>query len=355
MGIPATGLQTVFAQQTAAALSDRQHRQLASTVRAVLSWALLIWLLMAAGVFIFRRQLIVTLQIANPAALWITVLVGLASLWLPVLLGVLQGQQNFLWLGGVPILNGLVRFVAVAIIVLLLGGAAAGAMAGALLGMIIGAGIGLWQSFAAWRGPGIQFEAANWLKRVVPLTLGAGVGMFMLSADMILVQSLFDKNETGFYAAAGMIGRALVFFTIPLTAVMFPKIVRSAARLEKTNVLGHTLGTTALLGALAALGCTWLPWLPLRIVYDASFLKIAYLVPWFVWAMLPLTLANVLISNLLAREHFHAVPWLMVVAAGYGAALCAFNHSFLMVVQMLGVFNLLLLGVSAWFTWKNKG
>jgi hypothetical protein len=35
------------------------------------------------------------------------------------------------------------------------------------------------------------------------------------------------------------------------------------------------------------------------------------------WAMLPLTLANVLVNNLLARRDFRAVPWFVVIAIAY--------------------------------------
>lgn len=180
--------------------------------------------------------------------------------------------------------------------------------------------------------------------------------------DQLLVQSIFDKEVTGLYGAAGMIGRGLVVFTGPLMAVMFPKIVASAARSEKTNVLAQALGATALAGGLAALACTLLPELPLRIIYKPHYWSSAPLVPWFGWCMLPLTMANVLIGNLLAREQFAAVPWLVLVAAGYGAALMgqagAFQAAeqfvaFKMVVRTIGAFSLLLLGVAAWFTWAK--
>ena len=58
---------------------------------------------------------------------------------------------------------------------------------------------------------------------------------------------------TGYYAAAGMIGRALVFLTAPMTQVMFPKVAQSAARSEKSNAALLALGATALIGAGAAL------------------------------------------------------------------------------------------------------
>ena len=44
----------------------------------------------------------------------------------------------------------------------------------------------------------------------------------------------------------------------------------------------QALGVTALAGGGAALGCSLFPSLPLRIVYDASFLEVSTpLVPWF--------------------------------------------------------------------------
>ena len=49
-----------------------------------------------------------------------------------------------------------------------------------------------------------------------------------MSVDMVVVQRYFDKNKPAF-TAAGMIGRALIFFVGPMVAVMFPKIVKSHA------------------------------------------------------------------------------------------------------------------------------
>jgi O-antigen/teichoic acid export membrane protein len=227
---------------------------------------------------------------------------------------------------------------------------------------VISLAVGLWHTRRVWLGPSTRFEWRSWLGRVLPLTLGLGASQFMMSADQIVVQSIFDKDITAFYGAAGMIGRALVAFTAPLMAVMFPKIARSAARAEKTSVLAQALGATALLGGAAALGCTILPELPLRLVYDKRFLAIAPLVPWFAWCMLPLTLANVLIGSLLARARYEAVPWLLLVAAGYGMTLLYLPRfvaagqprAFAMVVQTLGGFSLLLLAVAAWFAWRRQ-
>ncbi|MCD6340112.1 MAG: hypothetical protein J7M29_12135 [Verrucomicrobia bacterium] len=363
MMIPAMGLQTIFAQQAAAAVDEARTRELRTTVRQMTAGMFGLWLLAAFAIAAFSSRLIAMLQIANPAALWLTVGIGLAMLWWPILQGVLQGRQNFLWLGWLQIINGLTRFLGVLFFVTWLGWHAAGAMSAAFLGFWAAVAIAVWQTRDTLRGPGGRVAWKRWLSKAVPLSFGLGTSQFMMAADQIAVQSQFDKELTGFYGAAGMIGRALVFFTVPLVAVMFPKVVRSHTLSQRTSVAAQALGATALLGGGAALVCTLFPALPLRIVYFSKpeYLTSAPLVPWFAWCMLPLTFSNVLIGNLLGKERFRAVPWLVLVAAAYGIALAVRTpiysqaaspqEGFLGVIRTLGFFSALLFAVAAWFTW----
>ena len=366
MGIPAAGLAPVFAQQVAAAVTEAEHRTVISTFHGVCRAIFFIWLAMAVVVAVFWKQALASLQINTPTALAATVGVGLVAMLMPVMTGMLQGRQNFIWLGWINVIGGVGRFGMICLFVWLLGAWAAGAIGAVLVGMAATIAVSGWQTRDVWGVEKVKVNWGKWLRRVVPLTLGLGAATFMLSADMIFVQKFFPAKQTGFYAAAGMIGRALIFFTQPLTMVMFPKIAHSAARSQKTDVLALTLGATALAGAAAAIGCTLFPSLPLRAaMYDQTFLEISTpLVPWFAWCMLPLTLSGVLINSLMARARFSAVPWLVLVAVGYGVTLAVVGgHAgnladtqagLRLMIQTLGAFNLLLFGVCAWFTWGVK-
>jgi len=364
IGIPAVGLQSVFAQQAAASLHPEHEKELTGVFRGVLRGMIVIWLIMAVVIFFFRNDILTALKITNPAALWMTIVIGLTSLLKPISMGVLQGRQNFLCLGWISIIEGVVRFGGVLVLVGLLAYQAAGAMAAVLAGATSIVLFGFWICRDCLSGPAVPMDWAGWLKRVAPLTLGLGVGTFMLSADMIFTQRFFPKELTGYYGAAGMIGRALVYFTAPLTAVMFPKVVRSAAKGEKSNALLLTLGATALAGVSAAIVCSFLPALPFQILhFDKSYLEIsAPLVPWFAWSMLPLTLSTVLINSLMAHSRFQAVPWLVATAAAYALTLYLRLNAlhdlgtdkFPVVIQTIGIFGIILLGVCAWFTWGTK-
>jgi len=362
MGIPATGLQTIFAQQAAAAVDEKRQRQLRGTVRTVLATVSLLWAISLLVVFVLRDRVLGSLGLTDSSVLWITMLIGLPVLWTPVLGGLLQGQQNFMWYGWASITGGLGRCLAAFVIVRVLDVGVLGAISAVLLGAIGAFVIYFWQSYADWHGPREPVEWRLWLRRVLPLTIGLGAITFILAADAIVVRKFFPQTS-GFYGAAATIGKALVFFTIPLTSVMFPKIVQSAARAERTDVMAQALGATALLGGGAAIFFTLFPGLPLRLVYSESFLVVKSIIPWFAWCMLPLTLSNVLVNNLLARERFRVVPWMLAIALAYGATLWIVSPhlqqsdqvvAFRTIVQILGAFSLLLLLVCSYFTWQKK-
>lgn len=358
MAIPSNGLQTIFMQQTALGDVNKQRGDLAGAVRSILKVTFIVWVLAAVGVLIFQKHILLAYKIQNPLALWATILLGLTSLWTPVMAGMLQGRQNFLWLGINSIVPALARLVFVFIIVKILQGEAAGAMVGVLLSMGIALGLGVWKTNDLWRGEPAPFVWKPWLLRVLPLTLGLGASTFMFSFDMIVVQRFL--TESGIYGAAGMIGRALMFLVAPMTVVMFPKIVQAAAKAEKTDVLAQAIGATALLGCGAALFCTFFGDIPLRIVQGEKYLAAIPLIPWFTWCILPLTVSSVLVNNLIARQRYEMVPWLVAVAAAYCCTLwCLLKYqwlppSHLLVIKTLGVFALLFFLVCLFFTWRSK-
>ncbi len=194
--------------------------------------------------------------------------------------------------------------------------------------------------------------------------LGFGAVQFVFTADTMFVKAYFSGDDSAFYISAGTLSRALMWLVMPLATVMFPKIVHSVARSEKSNLLGVVLLGTGILAAGGALGLTVLgPWI-VKFVYKPSYVQIASSVlPWYAWAMVPLALANVLVNNLLARSHFRIVPALVLVAIAYGVTLAVVGRhagtlanpvaGLRMMLQTLGAFNLLLLAVCAWFTCRS--
>lgn len=363
LGIPTIGLQTVFTHQAAAAVTPELQRKLTGASRALLKATLLLWLAVAGLSWLVQPWLLGTLAIPNPAAFWATLGMGLGCLWGPILRGVVQGRQHFVGLGAALIADGAGRFTMVTVI-LLLGGQAAGGMTGALLGLAGSTGLCAWIIRDVLRGPGAPFAWRPWLRRIVPLTLGAGTVLLFTTVDVMYVRSVFPESTQELYMPAALVGLALMMYAMPLAQVMFPKVARSAALTRRSRAMPLALVATAGGGVLGAIACTLLPEWPLRLVFFSkpAFWAAAPLVPWFAWAMVPLTLANVLINNLLARERFQVVPWLVAVGVAYLLLLFAARTwlptlepllALRLLLALTGVCGILLAAAAAWFTVRD--
>jgi O-antigen/teichoic acid export membrane protein len=331
LGIPAAGLQAVFAQLASGAVDTDRQRQLRATIRTVLLVVVAAWAAVACGAWIGRSRLLSTFQIANPWALAFTLGTVLIGLVYPVFAGLLQGGQKFLWLGNAAITSGAGRLAGVTLAVVVLGHLAAGAMAGVMLGSLAALTITIVSSRSTWWGPSVASRDWSWVRPCLALTLGLAAGNVMLAADSTFVQSAFTGQERAFYVAAGKVGRALVFLTMPLALVLFPRVAKSAATGQPTAALQLALGATLGTGLAAALFGSAFPKLTIQVLYFGNpvFLPAAELVPLFCWCMLPLTAAYTLVNNILARRRFAAVPWLLLVATGYAVSLAAMREGVL--------------------------
>jgi O-antigen/teichoic acid export membrane protein len=365
MCVPMIPMQMVLAQQTAHGLATNRLRELAGTIRMIWWGTFALCLVGSAIVLLFQKAILERWGISNPVALWMTLPVVLLSLWWPMFCGVLQGQQNFLWLGWSMMLNGLGRLVVAVFAVMALGAYAAGMMSGVLMGLVVATVIAMWQSRELWRLSPLPFDKRAVLAQVVPLMLGFGAFQFLFTADTMFVKAFFTADETGYYVGAGTLSRALMWLVTPLAMVMFPKIVHSTAKSQKSDLMSMVLLGTGILAALGALGLWILGPVVVKIVYKQSFVAVtSSILPWYAVAMLPLAMANVMLNNLLARSSFRVVPLLVVLAVAYGFALAAVGRHWggggtpglVNVLKTMGAFNILLFAVCGWFTWhRAKG
>ena len=354
--VPTLPFQMMFAQQTAQALATNRERQLRSTIRTAWLGTVLFWLVAASITLCFRKQIVAAWHLSNPVALWLLLVVMLFSLLMPLFFGVMQGAQNFLWLGWSNIFNGGFRGLSAVFIVFVLYGWATGIMTAVLIGLGAATAVALWQTRRLWIGPAEPFDRRAFLRQVIPLMLGFTATQFLFSADTSFVDTYFGADKTAAYGAAGTLSRALLWLVLPLAAVMFPKVVHSTAKSESANLLGLVLLATGALVAAGILGLWLLGSVAIRIVYPHAYLApTLQILPWYAGAMVPLALANVMVNDLMARGRYKIVPFLVLLAMFYGLALTQYHDSFETVLKILCVFTSACFLICVWFTWGAKG
>jgi hypothetical protein len=357
--LPTMPLQMVFAQQSALALATNRTRQLSNLIRLACLWAFILWALGATAVFVFRKQIVAGWHLPNELGLWVTLALLLVSLWAPMFGGLLQGRQDFFWMGWVSIIGGAARLVGAVFFVMALGLGAAGMMAGALIGIFLTVVIPVWRTRDLWREKPEPFDRMGVLRQVLPLMFGFGACQFMFTSDTMFATAYFDGEQMKPYVVAGTLSRALLWLVLPMASVMFPKLVQSRVKSEKNNLFNLVVLGTAVLSICGALGLWLVGPLVVRFVAHASDVAATMkLIPWYASAMIPLALANVMVNDLLARARFGVVPFMVLLAVAYGFTLpWMLNHfpnRIEVVLQTLGVFNLLLFAICAWFIWGVK-
>jgi O-antigen/teichoic acid export membrane protein len=291
----------------------------------------------------------------------LTLPIVLFSIWLPMIWGVMQGKQDFLWMGWSMIINAFGRFSVAAFAVLVLHAYAGGMLVGVLLGILVGFGLCVWRTRDIWLVKPERYDRGALMGQAVPLLLGFLGLQILFTADTMFVKAYFSPEEAAFYQSAGTLSRALLWLVLPLAAVMFPRLVHSAAKSEESNLMLLVLAGTAVLSTLGAFCVSFLgPWL-VKLVFKSEFVEVASaILPWYTAAMVPLALANVLLNSLLARGRKTLAPAMCAlgVALLFMFALTRFHGSLVMVLQTVAGCNTLLLLVCAWFTWgpgKVKG
>jgi len=320
--LPTIPFQMVFAQQTAQKLAIGRERQLAGMIRIAWLWTFIVWAVAATVVFVFRDQITNSWHLPSTMGLVVTLPLILASLWMPMFFGAVQGRQDFFWLGWAQMLSGIGRFVFAAFFVLVLGAGAAGMMTGALIGVVIGAVIGIWRTRDLWSAPAEPFDWKSLMRQIAPLLLGFAAFQFLFASDTMFTKAYFSGDAMKPYVAAGTLSRGLLWIILPLATVMFPKLVHAHAKAEKTNLFSVVILGAAVLGICGMIGLCVAGPIAIRIVYSAKDVPDTMaLIPWYAGAMVPLGMANVMVNDLMARAKFQIVPFMVLLAIGYGVAM----------------------------------
>jgi O-antigen/teichoic acid export membrane protein len=270
-----------------------------------------------------------------------------------------QGQQNFLWLGWSMISNAVGRFGIAALAVIVFKAGATGMMVGVLVGFMAAIGIAGWNSRGLLLTSPQPFDRRGLLRQVIPMLVAFVGFQILFTADTILVKDFFPKADADYYVGAGTLSRALLWLVLPLASVMFPRLVHSDAKSEKSNLMGMVLLGTAVLSIVGALGLALLgpvvvPLIPGAFKNNAA--QICALLPWYGAAMVPLAVSNVLLNQLLARpdSKLPLAATVLIAAIGYLFALYRFHPHPVTVLQIMGLANLLLLAICGAFFLRKK-
>lgn len=240
---------------------------------------------------------------------------GLAFAALTVVLyGVLQGTLRFRALSVSYGASGLARPVLV-VPALLLGFGAAGALLVSTLAGVLAVAIAGFAVRDLWRLEPTREAVTLDRRQAAFMLLGSLAFASLTNADVLLAAYFLPNDVAGVYAAAALVGKAVLFLPGAIVMVLLPKAAtRAAAGVTSRRILlasaGVTVGLTlALTGVLALVPQSLLVW-----AFGRDFRQATALLAWFGLAMTGAALMNVYLSVYLAERNAW-FPLLVLAAA----------------------------------------
>ena len=253
---------------------------------------------------------------------WVAAMVPITVLPQTVMFGqagVLQGQRRWLPLAWMYALNGASRLVLGGLGILLRPDAL-----GAMLGVAVSAYVALVPGMVSLRGLHRAARAdparirGGVISEVVRNSQALLAFLAVSNADIIVARSSLQEHAAGLYAGGLILVKAVLFLPQFVIVLAFPSMATGGERRDTRHALGLLVVGAA--GAVAALGALVLPGLALLFVGGHQYAAIESRLWLFGVLGMMLSLMQLLIYDVVARQHHVAVILVWAALAAIAAS-----------------------------------
>lgn len=267
--------------------------------------------------------------------------------------GFLQGMQKFGWLGASATLRVLLKVLFSAAFVWT-GFAVGGALMGTVAACVAGWAITLAPLRELGRR-GTARKVARHLQLLPSLPVVAANVAFaaMTQIDVVMVNHYFPAHEAGLYAAASVLGKAVMYLPSGIALALYPMVAENHARnATSAHLLLQAAGMTALLclGGAAFYGVAGN--IVVRALYGADYAGAGDVLRHFGFAITPMALVMVAEYFVLAKGRLLFAYLFVVVAPLQIVAIHFFHQSLGQVVAIVAGSGLLLVLAGYGILWR---
>jgi O-antigen/teichoic acid export membrane protein len=336
LGAPANVGQLIVAKLAADldAVGDRAALRRLSDM--VTRWTLVAGVLAVVAAVLLRGPIAGFFNLDDPVPIVATALALAAFFVTYVQRGVLQGAHLFEEFSMSLVIEAVARVVLGVVFVLRWG--ATGALIGSAIGIALAAiynTIVFGRRFGRLRAPVLVDRST--LARIVT---GVGLGQVTLTVltfyDVPLIKHAFDARSAGLYAAAALVGRAVLAAAAFIPTIVLPKATaRVAAGLSPLPLFVAAVGMAFAFAAFAALCSSIAPAFVVTTIAGRAFRDAAPLVLLYVFASGALSIATVVASYNFGLHRYAFVIPMSVAACAEIVTLSLWHPSLIAFVEVL--------------------
>jgi len=309
-----------------------------------------------AGVgYLLAQQVQIYLNAPNIAPIYLLGALLLLS-FLPVINNAfLQGLQSFSWLSASAFLVFPFKII-FSVALVWFGYGVAGAIGGTLLATLL-----VWLiTLGALRVPlaegrGKPFQTAHLsFKSALPVLFANSAFAVMTQLDMVLVSNFFSAHEAGLYAAASVLGKAIMYLPSSIAIALFPMVAENHARDEaSSHLLMQSLKLVFVLCGVGSLLYLFFGEWFVQLLYGERYRGAGDLLRYFGFAIMPMALVSVAEYFMIAKGRVLFAYLFMIVAPLQILAVYLHHESLLMVIGIMATSGVVLACVGFGLLWRE--
>lgn len=307
--------------------------------------------------FIFFSYLSEWLRAGDSKDVWLLGFILVGSAFVVLNAAFFQGKKLFSKLATVSV-AGVVFKIIFSVVLIYLGFGVSGALLGVVLSLAI---IWIYGVFYFNRSLSLK-EAKNYSPlatyplQLFPVLVANLSFIAMTQLDMVMVNHFFDMDTAGIYAAASVLGKAVLYIPAGFVAALFPFVAERQAKNERSgHLLMIVIVLTLLTCGFAALLYIFFANEIIDMFYGPEYADAADLLTWYGILILPMALVMVAQHFLIAKGRV-AFSWVFLFFACFQVGAFAIWHDNLWtIIAILGIGGSLLCLVVYLLIWFESG
>ena len=322
VAIPLGSVQIVVAREVAHLDSQAATGRLLRRITARLG-------LVGLALFVLGLVLVGPIQDLLRVGSRTAVVAGLSAIVFAImaagLFGILQGALRFKALGLTYGVGGISR-VAFVVPALLFGFGVVGALVVNTLAGVLAVALSAFCLRDLWRIEGSTEDMHFDNREVTVMVAGSLAFASLTNVDVILAAYFLPGDVAGVYAAAALVGKAVLFLPGAIVTVLLPKAtVRAAAGLSPHKILLASAAVTLMITLTATVLLALVPESLLVWAFGGDFREATDLLAWFGLAMTAAALVNVYLSVYFAERDARFPLLVLAAAVAQVVAVCLWH------------------------------
>lgn len=326
IGVPFSALSMIVTRKASAYRAKNQPERIAGIfwwVNKRLLWAAIVVTLCALPFSPLMRDYF---RLDSLVPIWIFLFIIFFLFFSTVNPAILQAQQNFRWLAASGMASPSFRIIFCVVLVFV-----GFKLNGALMGVALAVAVTWLITFIPLRHTVALTTGARQagghlsFKSAIPVLIASLAFTMMTQLDMVLVNHYFDPQQAGIYAAASILGKAVMYLPGAIVIAMFPMVAENDSReLSSAHLFFNALALTAGLSGAGALFYFLFADGIMPLLYGQKYQPAAELLRYYGFVMLPMALVMVAEYFLIAKGRvifayvmMLAIPFVLLAADTY--------------------------------------